>query len=127
MKALRFLGLAAAFVCFVAFAPAMADGDRQRGAKVFKKCVPCHSAEAAGRAKLGPNLHGLFGRTSGGAKGYKYSEAMKAAGVRWDEETLNAYLSSPKDFIPGNREPFAGLKDAQDRADVIAYLKEATQ
>ncbi|MEQ9640949.1 MAG: cytochrome c family protein [Alphaproteobacteria bacterium] len=102
---------------------AMADGDAALGEKVFRKCKACHTLENGGKHKIGPNLHGLIGRISGTAKGYKYSKAMKAAGIVWTEANLAAYLAGPKTFVPGNKMPFPGLKKAEDRANVIAYLK----
>jgi cytochrome c len=106
-------------------APAFAAGDPAKGEKVFAKCKACHTTEA-GKNRVGPSLAGLFGRTSGTAEGFKYSDAMKNAGVVWDDETLSKYLESPKGFIEGNKMAFPGLKDQQDREDVIAYLKQAT-
>ena len=76
---------------------------------------------------MGPSLHGVFGRTAGTEEGFKYSDAMKESGIVWSEETLDVYLTKPKDMVPGTRMAFPGLKDEQDRADIIAYLKEATQ
>lgn len=105
---------------------ALADGDAAAGEKVFRKCKACHSVEA-GKNKVGPSLHGVFGRTAGMEEGFKYSDAMKESGIVWDEETLDVYLTKPKDMVPGTRMAFPGLKKEEDRANVIAYLKEATQ
>lgn len=77
--------------------------------------------------KQGPNLGGIFGRTSGQAEGFSYSAANKAKGVTWNEETLYEYLLAPKKYIPGTKMVFAGLKKPEERADLIAYLKEATK
>ncbi|KAJ3009059.1 iso-1-cytochrome c [Thoreauomyces humboldtii] len=76
--------------------------------------------------KVGPNLHGLFGRTSGTAEGFSYSAAMTKKQVKWDENQMFTYLENPKKFVPGTKMVFAGLKKPADRADLITYLKEAT-
>ena len=75
---------------------------------------------------MGPNLHGLFGRHTGEAKGYHYSDANMEQTFIWTEETLDHYLKKPRKFIPGTKMIFAGLRKEKDRKNVIAYLKEAT-
>ncbi|CAL6415883.1 unnamed protein product [Bathycoccus prasinos] len=115
-------------------------GDVAKGAKIFKtKCAQCHVAEPGGGHKQaleclrgkgnkdGPNLGGLFGRVSGTTEGFSYSAANKNKGVKWDETTLYDYLLNPKKYIPGTKMVFAGLKKPQDRADLIAYLKDSTK
>lgn len=106
--------------------PAGAEGDAERGKQVFRKCAMCHSLEP-GKTKIGPPLHGVLGRKAGSVKGFRYSKAMKSADVVWTADTLDKYLSAPKTFVPGNRMPFPGLKKATERADLIAYLEQATR
>ena len=101
-------------------------GDVQRGAQVFAQCKVCHSLEA-GKNVLGPSLHGLIGRKAGSVPGYAYSPAMKNANVTWNDDTLSKYLSDPKAFIPGDKMPFAGIKDPSKLGDLLAYLNQATR
>ena len=108
---------------------AEAAGDATKGKKVFRKCAACHSLEA-GKKKVGPSLHGIMGRTPGTLEGFKFSKAMVAygkSGVVWDPATLSAYLVAPRKVVKGTRMAFAGLKKAQDRDNLIAYLEEATE
>jgi len=105
--------------------PAFADGDAAAGAAVFVKCKACHENEQ-GVNKIGPTLKGIVGRKTASIADYKYSDAMAAKGAEglvWDEATLAAYLPDPKAYVPGTKMAFAGLKNPQEVADVIAYLK----
>lgn len=100
------------------------QGDPERGRKVFYRCQGCHRLAPDAPALLGPNLGRLFGRPAGSVPGYAgYSAALKGAGFVWTEERLDAWLKDPAGFLPGNRMPFAGVRSAQDRADLIAYLR----
>ena len=104
--------------------------DVKKGKKVFNKCKACHSL-VAGKKKIGPSLHGVFGRTAGTLKGFKFSKAMKAAGadrkIVWNDETLDKYLTKPKKYIPKTKMVFPGLKRENDRKNLLAYLKEAAK
>jgi len=101
-----------------------ATGDPAHGAQIYQRCQLCHSVD---HDLVGPRHLGLFGRKAGSIAGYAYSAAMRNSGITWSEDTLNQFLSGPQAFVPGTRMTFTGLPDAQDRADVIAYLKDATK
>ena len=101
---------------------ARADGDAAKGEKAFAKCRACHSVKA-GENKVGPSLAGVVGRKAGTVEGYKYSDAMKNSGITWNDDTLEKYLKNPKEFIPGNKMVFPGIKKDDEIDDIVAYLK----
>jgi len=97
-------------------------GDAAKGKRVFAQCMTCHAVQE-GRNNVGPSLYQIVGRTAGSVEGFKYSDANKNSGIVWTEEQLFTYLENPQATIPGTIMAFPGLRNPQDRADVIAYLK----
>lgn len=109
---------------WLVFSAAAQDVDA--GAKVFKKCKACHAVGDGAKNKVGPHLNNVFGRTAGTIDGFKYSKVMIAAGedgLVWDEESITALVTKPRDFMKGTKMSFAGLKKEDDRVNLIAYLK----
>ncbi|HEY6822770.1 MAG TPA: c-type cytochrome [Burkholderiales bacterium] len=113
-------------VVFLFLQSAWADGDSARGEKRFEDCVACHSLER-GKNGLGPSLAGVFERTAGQVEGFMYSPAMRRSKIRWTPQALDAYIADPQKAVPANRMPYAGMPDAADRADLIAYLLKAAK
>jgi cytochrome c len=110
----------------VDLASLMKIADFDRGAKIFKKCATCHTIGMGEAAKVGPNLYGVVNRRKASTS-FAYSDAMKAKGGAWDIESINQFLIKPKDFVPGTKMAFPGLKKPQDRADVILYLQKSSK
>jgi len=113
-----------ATLVLVTAADAARVGDPARGAQIYERCMGCHSIDYD---RVGPHHRGLFGRPAGSVADFDYSDAMKRSGIVWSEATLDRFLTSPRSLVPGTRMGFAGIPDEQERADVIAYLKEATK
>jgi cytochrome c len=118
--------LIGAIVLVAGSSAARADGDPARGEKKFEECATCHTVER-GVNNVGPSLNGLLGRKAGEVVDFRYSPAMKKSGLTWTPQTLDAFIADPQKEVPGNRMPFAGMPDAGDRADLIAYLQKATK
>jgi len=107
------------------FATLLANGSAAAGEAVFAKCTACHTVEQGGAAGIGPNLYGVLGTGIGEhAAGYAYSSALADKGGSWDYDAMDAWLTSPRAFANGTKMSFAGLSSAEDRANVILYLRE---
>jgi cytochrome c len=103
---------------------AVVDAVLQRGEQVYARCAGCHAIEGN---RTGPQHCGLFGRRAGAAPGYEaYSEAMRRSRIVWDRDTLDAFLRDPQARVPGTTMGYAGIKDAGERADLLAWLKAAS-
>jgi len=122
----RFAIAALATIAFLS--PASAQlGDAARGQQNFRACAPCHSLEPD-RNMTGPSLANLWGRKAGGLSSFeRYSEALKASGIIWDDRSLDGWLTDPDGMVPDNEMPFNGIKDTRVRADLLAFLKDATK
>jgi cytochrome c len=101
-------------------APAFAAGDADHGAKIYHDCMICHSLDKNG---VGPSHRNVFGRVAGSVANYNYSAVLKASNIVWNETTLDQWLANPQALVPGTKMIFS-VSNAQDRADVIAFLKE---
>ncbi|MDO1559891.1 cytochrome c family protein [Brevundimonas sp. 2R-24] len=104
---------------------AYAEADLENGQRVFARCRSCHTLPEGGPDAVGPNLYGLFGRPAATHGAYRYSDALKASGWIWTAETLDPWIENPRQALPGNKMTFAGIRDAEDRRDLIAYLRVA--
>ena len=120
--------LPALAVMGLALAPAAQAQNAEAGRTVYNQCRACHTIDAGGRNGVGPNLHAVVGRRAGAVEGFRYSAPMRTAaegGLTWTPENLDRYLTNPKDLVPGGSMAFAGLRNEQQRKDLIAWL--ATQ
>jgi cytochrome c len=96
--------------------------DLANGARQFRRCQSCHTLNEGGRHTVGPNLHGVMDRDAGAAERFSYSSSLMEAGLVWDVASLDAWIENPREMVPGNRMSFVGLRDGEDRRDVIAYI-----
>ncbi len=101
----------------------LAAAKPENGAAVFKKCSACHSADKGGANKVGPALWGVVGRPKASVAGFGYSDALKAKGGNWTFEDVAAFANNPGAFVKGTKMVFAGIPDAADLADLVAYLR----
>lgn len=122
------LALTAAVVTAVSVAGAsdldarLASANLKRGQLLYMTCKACHDVEAGLPHKVGPNLHGMFGRPAGTVAGFRYTDALVKSGIVWTPETMDAWLAQPGAMVPGNGMAFAGVANAADRASLIAWL-----
>ena len=118
----------AVLATIASLSPASAQlGDAARGRQNFRACAPCHSLEPD-RNMTGPSLANLWGRKAGGLSSFeRYSEALKASGIIWDDRSLDGWLTDPDRMVPDNEMPFNGIKDTRVRVDLLAFLKDATR
>lgn len=114
--------LLAGVLAFASIDAAHAAPDVPRGEQVYARCVACH---ALAYDRVGPRHCGLLGRRAGSVQGFDYSKAMKESSLTWDEKTLDRFLAGPVQAVPGTTMTYAGIPEAKDRADLIAYLKHA--
>jgi cytochrome c len=120
------LGLAAAGI-LLTLAPAWSAPDTDRGQRVFGACAACHSLEP-NRSMTGPSLAGLWGRKAGSLPSFpRYSSALQASAIVWRDKTLDDWVKDPQHLVPGNDMTFDGIKNNQQRGDLLAFLKQATQ
>jgi len=125
----RILAAARCFVLgFVVFqvvcaSSAQAAGDPEKGAKAFRRCAICHSVQADGPNKIGPNLFGIVGRRAAAIQSYMYSMALEMAAFAWTEDRLISFLQRPKQVLPGTKMSFNGLTSVDEAWDIVAYLK----
>ncbi len=124
--ALRANALIATAMLLAIASPALAEGDAARGEKRFEECAACHKL-AAGANDVGPSLFGVLERKAADLADFRYSPALRRSGIVWTPQTLDAFLADPQKLVPANRMPYAGLTDAADRADLIAYLQKAAK
>ena len=105
---------------------ACANGDPARGEVRFQECAACHKLDA-GVNGLGPSLHGIFERKAGELADFRYSPALKRSGLTWTTKNVDEFIADPQKLVPANRMPYAGMPNAAERADLIAYLQKAAK
>ena len=119
---------AAAALAWAVTGSAVMAQDAENGQDLFRQCRACHQVGAGAKNLVGPHLNGIVGRKGGSVDGFSYSDANKkagAGGLVWTDENLAKYLENPREFMPGTKMAYAGMKDKGDRDDLIAYLKKA--
>ena len=101
----------------------LSDSDVNKGQKISKKCVACHSFNEGGKNKVGPNLWNIVNRKMASVDGFKYSKALNKMEKQWTYSNLNKFLIKPKSYVKGTKMNYAGLKKDSDRANIIAWLR----
>ena len=120
-------GLAVLNLCLIASQTVAAEGNPARGQRDFGECAACHSLRPD-ENMTGPSLAGVWERKAGSLQSFsRYSPALKSANIVWDDKTLDEWIADPQHVVPGNQMTFPGVKDASRRADLLAFLKEASQ
>ncbi len=123
MKFANILFGCTAGIMFMMTTGVMAAGDAANGEKLAKKCTACHTLEEGGKNRLGPNLFDILDKPAGEVEGYKYSDAMLSSGITWDTATFTDFITKPKKVLKGTKMSFGGLKNAAQRADLLAYFE----
>jgi cytochrome c len=127
MKGLCVLGVALLITISSGVSVAFSEGNSDRGQRVFGACAACHSLQPD-QSMTGPSLANLWGRRAGSSASFsRYSSALKSANIVWNDKTLDQWIDDPQHLVPDNQMTFAGIKDARQRADLLAFLKQATQ
>ena len=116
--------LLAGVLALGAIAPAAAAPDAARGEQIYARCTACHALTFD---RVGPRHCGLLGRRAGTVPGFEYSTAMKNSKITWNEKTLDRFLTKPLSMVPGTSMTYDGVPDPNERADLIAYLKQANR
>ena len=118
--------LICALALVAATTAAHAQGDAALGEKRFEECASCHTT-VRGENGVGPSLFGMFDRKAGELDDFRYSPALKRSGITWTAKTLDEFIADPQKVVPGNRMPYAGMPDAGERANLIAYLQKVAK
>lgn len=127
MKPKYLLPIAALFSALpFAATSALAAPDANAGKAVYARCAICHDVKP-GVNKMGPSLSKMWGRKAGAVQGFNYSPAMRSSKIVWNKQTLDKFLTAPMKTIPGTRMAFAGISNANDRANLLAYLETVTK
>ncbi|MCT4682461.1 MAG: c-type cytochrome [Roseicyclus sp.] len=129
MRALRATtGALALAALAAASSPSLAEGDAAQGERLYRPCAACHMIGEGAVNRVGPHLNGVVGRPIGALAGYEFSDVLRDAGAEgqvWDAGALDRFLEAPRDYFPGTRMVFRGIRSEEDRADLIAYMLEA--